>query len=49
MFSEIFNIILTLATVFYVSKIINFSINLWQNMPIKEERSTPIYITKVIE
>lgn len=34
--------------VFYLSKIIDFSAKIWQALPIKEERSTPIYITKEI-
>jgi len=35
-------------TVFYASKIINYAIDLWQTMPIKEERSHPLYISKDI-
>lgn len=46
---EIFKIILCCLWVFYFAKIINFIVKIWQAMPIKEERSTPIYITKVIE
>lgn len=49
MFSEIFNIILVFATVFCLSLIINDLIFIWQNMPLKEEKSTPIYITKEIK
>ena len=46
---EIFNILICFLAVFYISGFINFIIDLWQNMPLKEEPSTPIYITKVIE
>jgi len=49
MFSEIFNIILILAIVFCSSLIINDLIFIWQNMPLKEEKSTPVYITKEIK
>ena len=46
---EIFKIILCCLLVFYFAKIINFIVKIWQAIPVKEERSTPIYITKVIE
>lgn len=45
---EFFNILICYLTVFYLSKIIDFSVKIWQALPIKEERSTPIYITKEI-
>lgn len=47
---EFLKVIFLCLVTFYLSKIINFTIKLWQALPIKEEkRSTPIYITKVIE
>ena len=49
MFSEIFNIILILATVFCFSLIIDDLISIWQNMPLKEKKSTPICIVKEIK
>lgn len=39
-------VILTFLIVGYVSVVINFIVKLWQAMPLKEEPSTPIYITK---
>ena len=35
--------------VFYFSQIMNILINLWQSTEIKEEKSTPLYITKKVE
>ena len=49
MFSEIFNIILILAIVFISSHVIDGYILIWQNMPLKEEKSAPIYIVKEIK
>ena len=49
MFTEIFNIILILATVFCLSLIIDDLIFIWQNVLLKEEKSTPIYIIKEIK
>ena len=46
---EILNILILFLIVFYLSKLLNFSIKLWQDLPIKEEASTPIYITKEIK
>lgn len=42
-------ILICLIVVFYISHIINFGVKVWQALPIEEERSTPIYITKEIE
>lgn len=42
-------IFITFTVVFNFSFIMHLIIEIWQDMPIKEERSTPIYITKVIE
>lgn len=40
-------IIVCLVIVFYISKVLNIAINLWQQLPIKEvERDHPLYITK---
>lgn len=39
--------LICLLVVFYISKILNFAINLWQEMPLKEvKKSHPLYITK---
>ena len=46
---EILNILILFLIVFYLSKLLDFSIKLWQVLPIKEEASTPIYITKEIK
>lgn len=43
------NILICLITVFCISYIINFGVKVWQMLPIEEEKSTPIYITKDIE
>ena len=43
---EILNILILFLIVFYLSKLIDLSIKLWQTLPIQEEPSTPIYITK---
>lgn len=42
-------IIICIITAFYCSKILNIGINLWQSLPLKEEKSTPIYIVKEIK
>lgn len=42
-------IIICIVTVWYCSKILNIGINLWQSLPLEEEKSTPIYITKEIK
>ena len=39
-------IVVCIITVLYCSKILDIGINLWQNLPLKEEKSTPIYIIK---
>lgn len=31
-----------------ISVLIDYSVQLWQELPVKEEKSTPIYITKEI-
>ena len=46
---EILNIFVCFAIVLYLSTSIDFGVKLWQTMPIKEERSCPIYITKEIK
>jgi len=43
---EILSILILFLVVFYLSKLLDLSIKLWQLLPIKEEPSTPIYITK---
>jgi len=49
MLSEAFNILICFLIIFYLSKLLDFSIKLWQVLPIKEEKSVPIYITKEIK
>lgn len=44
----ILNILILFLIVFYFSKIMNIGIKMWQALLIKEEPSTPIYITKNI-
>lgn len=40
-------ILACLIIVFYISKLINLTVNLWQALPVKEvERDHPLYITK---
>lgn len=46
---EILNILILFLIVFYFSKLIDFGVELWQVLPIKEEASVPIYITKEIK
>lgn len=46
---EIFNILICFLVVFYIANIVNIGVQIWQAMPIKEEPSTPIYITKELE
>lgn len=46
---EILNILICITIVFYFSQIMNILINLWQSTEIKEEKSTPLYITKKVE
>lgn len=43
---EFFNILLCFLVVFYIANVINIGVKLWEIVPIKEESSTPIYITK---
>lgn len=45
---EILNILILFLIVFYLSKLINLGVKLWQALPIKEEPSTPLYISKEI-
>lgn len=46
---EILNILILFLIVCYLSKLLDLSIKLWQLLPIEEESSTPIYITKEIK
>ena len=32
-----------------ISIIVNMGVHLWQNTPLEEEKSTPVYITKKIK
>lgn len=43
---EILSILILFLIVFYFSKLMDIGIKLWQILPIREESSTPIYITK---
>lgn len=45
---ECMRILVTIIVVCFCSIIIHISLSLWEMFPIKEERSTPIYITKEI-
>lgn len=45
-FSKIF---FCVAFAYAAGIIVNYIINKWQTLPIKEEASTPIYITKEIK
>ena len=45
---ELFKIFILLITVFIFSSFLHLTIELWQLLPLKEEKSTPIYITKEI-
>lgn len=49
MFSEIFKILFLLFIVLNVSVIVDMGVHLWQDTPLKEEKSTPVYITKEIK
>ena len=46
---EILRIFILLVIVLNISVIVNMGIHLWQDTPLKEEKSTPIYITKEIK
>ena len=43
---EILNILFCFLAVFYIASIVNIGVQVLQAVPIKEEPSTPIYITK---
>ena len=46
---DFLKIFITLIVVFNFSFIMHLIIEIWQFMPVKEEKSTPIYITKEIK
>ena len=46
---EFLKIIACIAWTVCVADIVGCIIKIWYNIPLKEEKSTPIYITKVIE
>jgi hypothetical protein len=46
---EIFKLFILFFMVFNFSYILHMVIEIWQNTPLKEEKSTPIYITKEIQ
>ena len=39
-------VIICFLVVFYISKILNYAIKMWQALPIKEVYESPFYITK---
>lgn len=46
---EFFKIIVCIAWTVWVANIVDYIIKSWYNIPLKEEKSIPIYITKNIE
>lgn len=46
---EILRIFILFIIVINISVIVNMGVLLWQNTPLEEEKSTPIYITKEIK
>ena len=46
---ELFKIFTLLVIVFIFSGFLHFVIELWQVLPLKEEKSVPVYITKEIK
>jgi len=46
---ELFKIFILLVTIFIFSSILHLIIELWQVLPLKEEKSIPVYITKEIK
>lgn len=44
--SELLKILFTLSIVCWFSFLVHVGLSLWEVFPIKEERSTPIYISK---
>ena len=46
---RIFNFFLFLGFLFICCGFLHFIIELWQALPLKEEKSTPVYITKEIK
>ena len=46
---EIFKLFILFFVVFNFSYILHIGIEMWQNMPLEEEKSTPVYITKEIQ
>ena len=46
---EILRIFILFIIVLNIGVIVNMGVYLWQSTPLKEEKSTPIYITKEIK
>lgn len=44
-----FKIFLCIAITYFTGITVNYIVDKWQTLPIKEEASTPIYITKEIK
>ena len=46
---EILRIFILFIIILNIGVIVNMGVHLWQSTPLKEEKSTPIYITKEIK
>ena len=46
---EILRIFILFIIITNISVIINMGVHFWQSMPLEEEKSTPVYITKKIK
>ena len=46
---EILRILILFVIVLNIGVIVNMGVNLWQDTPLEEEKSTPVYITKEIK
>lgn len=46
---ELLEIFILLIIILNISVIVDLGVHLWQNTPLEEEKSTPIYITKEIK
>ena len=46
---EILRILILFVIVLNIGVIVNMGVNLWQDTPLEEEKSTPVYITKKIK
>ena len=46
---ELLEIFILFIIILNISVIVDLGVHLWQDTPLKEEKSTPIYITKEIK